>query len=61
MRLLILLFLATVLLVVPFGCGDEDLEFPGGEPTETPTDTQTPTPTGTQTQTPSTPTVTPTP
>ena len=60
MRLLILLMLATVLLVIPFGCGDDDLEFPGGEPTETPVDTPTQTPTGTLTAT-QTPTATPTP
>ena len=60
MRLLMLLMLSTVLLVLPFGCGDDDLEFPGGEPTATPTSDATATPTGTQSQTQTpTPTATP--
>jgi hypothetical protein len=55
MRLLILFLLLTTFLALPFGCGGDDLNFPGSEATETPTNT----PTGTSaTQTP-TPTPTP--
>ena len=52
MRLFLLMLLLTALVVLPFGCGGDDLTFPGSEAT------QTPTPESTQTQTP-TPTATP--
>jgi len=57
MRLLFLLFLLTTLVLLPFGCGGDDLKFPGSaEATATPTAepgaTQTPTQTPTATPTP---------
>ena len=55
-RLLMLLFLLTTLVLLPFGCGGDDLKFPGSEATATPTAapgaTQTPTQTPTATPTP---------
>ncbi len=57
MRLLMLFCLLATLVVLPFGCGGDDINFPGSERTETPTPTET-----AATQTPTTtPTTTPTP
>jgi len=50
-----LLLVLTTLVVLPFGCGGDDINFPGSEPTATPTEasaTQTPTATVTPTPTP---------
>ena len=52
-RLLMLLLLLATFILLPFGCGGEDLKFPGSVATATPTaepgatqtPTQTPTPT----------------
>lgn len=48
----------SVVLLVLAGCGEEDLQFPGGSTTATPTVTSTATPGPTSTPTP-TPTPTP--
>jgi hypothetical protein len=48
MRFLLLTVLLATLVTLPFGCGGEDLKFPGSDaPTAVPADTQTPAPTDT--------------
>ena len=59
MRFLMLTLVIAAIVVLPFGCGDDDIKFPGADDTPTPTVTAT---VGSATQTPTqTPTVTPTP
>ena len=47
MRWLLFALLLTTFAVLPFGCGGDDLTFPGADNTPTPTSASTPTPTET--------------